>query len=75
MQPVKARDVLADQIALEGCSLHADTWVHQNDRDGLERLANYGARDHAPLLSDQDFLVAPIFLTLRRGHGSVASSD
>jgi hypothetical protein len=29
---------------LEGFSLHADTWVHENDREGLERLANYGAR-------------------------------
>ena len=29
---------------LEGFSLHADTWVHENDRQGLERLANYGAR-------------------------------
>jgi|GEM_PF-2209762 len=30
---------------LEGFSLHADTWVHQHDREGLERLANYGARE------------------------------
>jgi hypothetical protein len=29
---------------LDGFSLHADTWLHQNDREGLERLANYGAR-------------------------------
>jgi hypothetical protein len=29
---------------LEGFSLHADTWVHANDRKGLERLARYGAR-------------------------------
>ena len=29
---------------LDGFSLHADTWVHENDREGLERLANYGAR-------------------------------
>ena len=30
-------------IAL-GFSLHADTAVHANDRDGLERLCRYGAR-------------------------------
>jgi hypothetical protein len=29
---------------LEGFSLHAQTWVHQNDRRGLERLCRYGAR-------------------------------
>jgi hypothetical protein len=29
---------------LEGFSLHADTWVHQNDRDSLEKLCRYGAR-------------------------------
>jgi hypothetical protein len=29
---------------LEGFSLHANTWVHQNDRDSLERLCRYGAR-------------------------------
>lgn len=29
---------------LDGFSLHADTWVHENNRQGLERLANYGAR-------------------------------
>jgi len=29
---------------LEGFSLHANTWVHENDRVGLERLCNYGAR-------------------------------
>jgi hypothetical protein len=29
---------------LEGFSLHADTWVHQNDRQGLERLCRYAAR-------------------------------
>ena len=28
----------------EGFSLHADTWVHPNDRDSLERLCRYGAR-------------------------------
>ena len=28
----------------EGFSLHADTAVHGNDRDGLERLCRYGAR-------------------------------
>lgn len=27
-----------------GFSLHADTWVHGNDRAGLERLCAYGAR-------------------------------
>ena len=29
---------------LEGFSLHADTWVHANDRQSLERLCRYGAR-------------------------------
>ena len=29
---------------LEGFSLHANTWVHENNREGLERLCNYGAR-------------------------------
>lgn len=29
---------------LDGFSLHADTWVHENNREGLERLAHYGAR-------------------------------
>jgi hypothetical protein len=28
----------------EGFSLHADTWLHENDVVGLERLCNYGAR-------------------------------
>lgn len=28
----------------QGFSLHADTWVHGNDREGLARLARYGAR-------------------------------
>jgi len=28
----------------EGFSLHADTWLHENDVAGLERLCNYGAR-------------------------------
>jgi hypothetical protein len=28
----------------DGFSLHADTWVHANDRQGLERLCRYGAR-------------------------------
>jgi len=27
-----------------GFSLHANTWVHANDREGLERLGRYGAR-------------------------------
>jgi hypothetical protein len=27
-----------------GLSLHADTWVHGNDRQGLARLVRYGAR-------------------------------
>lgn len=35
----------------EGFSLHADTWVHQNDRDSLERLCRYGAR--GPLTLDR----------------------
>ena len=29
---------------LEGFSLHANTWVHEHDREGLQRLCNYGAR-------------------------------
>jgi hypothetical protein len=29
---------------LEGFSLHADTWVHENDRQSLERLCRSGAR-------------------------------
>ena len=29
---------------LEGFSLHADTWVHERDRQGLERLCRYGSR-------------------------------
>jgi hypothetical protein len=29
---------------VEGFSLHADTWLHDNDVVGLERLCNYGAR-------------------------------
>lgn len=29
---------------LEGFSLHADTWVHEHDRQSLERLCRYGAR-------------------------------
>ena len=29
---------------LEGFSLHANTWVHENDRPGLERICNYGSR-------------------------------
>ena len=29
---------------VEGFSLHADTWLHENDVVGLERLCNYGAR-------------------------------
>jgi len=29
---------------LEGFSLHANTWVHENDRDNLVRLCGYGAR-------------------------------
>jgi hypothetical protein len=29
---------------LEGFPLHANTWVHENDREGLERLASDGAR-------------------------------
>jgi hypothetical protein len=29
---------------VEGFSLHADTWVHESDRESLERLARYGAR-------------------------------
>src|SRR5262245_15636369 len=28
----------------QGFSLHADTWVHGNDREGLARLCRYGAR-------------------------------
>ena len=29
---------------VEGFNLHADTWVHENDRAGLERLCRYGSR-------------------------------
>ncbi|MHB8878892.1 MAG: transposase [Myxococcaceae bacterium] len=29
---------------LDGFSLHANTWVHENDRDNLVRLCGYGAR-------------------------------
>jgi len=29
---------------VESFSLHADTWLHENDVTGLERLCNYGAR-------------------------------
>ena len=29
---------------VEGFSLHADTWLHENDVAGLERLCSYGAR-------------------------------
>jgi hypothetical protein len=29
---------------VEGFSLHADTWVHGHDRQGLERLCQYGSR-------------------------------
>jgi hypothetical protein len=29
---------------LEGYSLHAGVWIHENDRAGLERLCKYGAR-------------------------------
>ncbi len=36
---------------VEGFSLHADTWVHENDRANLERLARYGAR--GPLASSR----------------------
>jgi hypothetical protein len=35
----------ARRLALaQGFSLHADTHVHRNDREGLARLARYGAR-------------------------------
>lgn len=33
---------------VEGFSLHADTWLHENDVVGLERLCNYGARGPLP---------------------------
>lgn len=29
---------------VDGFSLHADTWVHEGDSQGLERLCRYGAR-------------------------------
>ncbi len=32
---------------VEGFSLHADTWLHENDVVGLEQLCNYGA--HGPV--------------------------
>jgi hypothetical protein len=31
-------------VAVERFSLHAGTWVHRNDRKGLERLCRYGSR-------------------------------
>jgi len=33
-----------NSVFLEGFSLHAGTRVHENDRDGLERLCRYAAR-------------------------------
>jgi hypothetical protein len=39
--PRRAQRRLAVQ---DGFSLHADTWVNENDRHGLERLCRYGAR-------------------------------
>jgi len=36
---------------LEGFSLHANTWVHENDRDNLRRLCAYGAR--GPLCNER----------------------
>jgi hypothetical protein len=33
----------------EGFSLHADSWVHANDREGLERLCRYGSRSAVAL--------------------------
>jgi hypothetical protein len=29
---------------VKGFSLHADTWLHENDVTGLDRMCNYGAR-------------------------------
>ena len=41
----RAPRALHGRVAVvEGYSLHADTWVHANDREGLARLARYGAR-------------------------------
>ncbi|MGQ0507733.1 MAG: transposase, partial [Myxococcaceae bacterium] len=40
-EPRKARGRVA---VLEGFSLHADTAVHANDREGLARLCGYGSR-------------------------------
>jgi hypothetical protein len=41
-QPPRA---LHGRVAVvDGFSLHADTWVHANDRHSLERLARYGSR-------------------------------
>ena len=43
---------LHGRVALvDGFSLHADTWVHENDRASLERLARYGLR--GPLASSR----------------------
>ena len=42
--PVESRPRRRLVAVLEGFSLHAGTWVHGNDRQGLERLARYGAR-------------------------------
>jgi len=41
VQPRKHHRRLA---VADGFSLHADTWVHEGDRQGLERLCRYGAR-------------------------------
>lgn len=47
--PARGRPVIDDELPslcarIEGFSLHAATAVHENDRQGLERLCRYGAR-------------------------------
>jgi hypothetical protein len=44
LEPVKPAGRRRRTAAGQGYSLHAGTWVHGNDRDGLARLARYGAR-------------------------------
>ena len=45
-RPVDARGPTHEEPSDDegGFSLHADTWLHENDVTGLERLCNYGAR-------------------------------
>ena len=36
------RDARVLPVVSDGFSLHADVAVHENDREGLERLCRYG---------------------------------